>query len=296
MKLQAGDLSMLRRLEEVVGRDPLAPYGRGDADQATPATVPAPEASGSESKKGSVEGKAEGPPETKAAQQGGTASKKLYEVFREGVVSLRAKTEEALNEHPQVAQRVRVALILAVLAALLCGGLALLLRAITPRHSPRPKPPALSAGLSEKDARARVAVLDSQGSLVEGSLSDAYKAELAWPPELARRHGIDPEGDRGLAACVDALKPTVRISTSGQPGVFDERIVRAMAAHVDRPVIFSFSNPAAGRAEVDRALLGSDLVSRRRGTGQRGSVERGHRFTGEDLVGDLPALRGEGAF
>jgi malate dehydrogenase (oxaloacetate-decarboxylating) len=38
-------------------------------------------------------------------------------------------------------------------------------------------------------------------------------------------------------------KPTVMIGVSGQPGMFGERIVRAMAAGVTRPVIFPLSNP-----------------------------------------------------
>lgn len=46
-----------------------------------------------------------------------------------------------------------------------------------------------------------------------------------------------------LLDIVKAVHPTVMIGTSKQPGAFTEDIVKEMAAHTERPIIFPISNP-----------------------------------------------------
>ncbi len=102
------------------------------------------------------------------------------------------------------------------------------------------------AGLSGAELAGAIALLDSQGLLVEGRADpEAYKLEFAWPRELAAKLPIDAAAHGDLAKVVEAIKPTVLLGTSGQPGVFDEPVVTAMARHCQRPVIFPFSNPTS---------------------------------------------------
>jgi malate dehydrogenase (oxaloacetate-decarboxylating) len=102
------------------------------------------------------------------------------------------------------------------------------------------------AGLTGDALIQSVAVLDSGGLLVASrDISDAYKLAFSWPVELAKANGLDPGGSLQLLDVVHALKPTVLIGTSGQPGAFTEEVVRAMADGCERPAIFPFSNPTS---------------------------------------------------
>lgn len=111
-------------------------------------------------------------------------------------------------------------------------------------------------GLQESDLQQAIAVLDSNGLLVDDNdYSDEHKNAFAWPAALAAHHGLAAGNNRGLFDVIRALRPTVLIGTSGQPGAFDEKSVRAMAAGVARPVILPFSNPTSYAEAIPADLL-----------------------------------------
>jgi malate dehydrogenase (oxaloacetate-decarboxylating) len=90
-----------------------------------------------------------------------------------------------------------------------------------------------------------VAVLDRSGLLVDdGKPMDEYKRALAWSAERAAALDLGRAGERGLLDVVRKFRPTVLIGVSGVGGAFDETVVREMAKHVERPVIFPSSNPS----------------------------------------------------
>jgi malate dehydrogenase (oxaloacetate-decarboxylating) len=97
-----------------------------------------------------------------------------------------------------------------------------------------------------------------------------------------------------LATIVEHLRPTVMIGVSGQPGIFTEAAVTAMAAASDRPIIMALSNPTSRAEATPQDLLdwsdGRALVA----TGSPFSdVERdgiGYRISQSNNVYVFPGL------
>ncbi len=99
-------------------------------------------------------------------------------------------------------------------------------------------------GVAEAERSGVVAVLDRNGLLVDDAkIIDPYKRELAWPAALAAKFGLADTRERLLLNVVRAYRPTTLIGVSGVGGAFGEQVVREMAAHCERPVIFPSSNP-----------------------------------------------------
>ena len=102
-------------------------------------------------------------------------------------------------------------------------------------------------GLSREDASARFWLVDTGGLLTDdmGEPLRDYQAPYARPAaEVKRWRRNGPEGAIDLAEVVHQVKPTMLIGASTAAGAFTEPIVREMARHCDRPIIFPLSNPA----------------------------------------------------
>ena len=111
----------------------------------------------------------------------------------------------------------------------------------------------VNAGLSESEARAQFWAVDRDGLLVEGDpTARKEQRDFARPKaDVASWGGGRPIS---LHEVVARIKPTVLIGVSGQPGVFTEDVVRAMAGGTARPVILPLSNPTS-RCEASPADL-----------------------------------------
>jgi malate dehydrogenase (oxaloacetate-decarboxylating) len=86
-------------------------------------------------------------------------------------------------------------------------------------------------------------------------IADEHKRPFAWPRSLAAARGLGPQEPRDLLAVVRAVRPTVLIGTSGEPGTFTEEVVREMARHVERPLVFPLSNPTSQSEAVPADVL-----------------------------------------
>ncbi|MBN2369787.1 MAG: NAD-dependent malic enzyme [Vicinamibacteria bacterium] len=107
------------------------------------------------------------------------------------------------------------------------------------------------------EALAEACVLvDSRGLLADDrEIRDEYKRPFACPAAVAARLGLGSDRPRDLAAVVRAVKPTILVGTSGQPGVFDGSLVRDMASRIERPVIMPLSNPTSKSEAIPADLL-----------------------------------------
>ncbi|MEU0586388.1 NAD-dependent malic enzyme [Streptomyces sp. NPDC006132] len=94
-------------------------------------------------------------------------------------------------------------------------------------------------GLDREEATRRIWCLDRQGLLRQSTegLRD-YQQPYARPDD---EWPDDRPAD--LPGVVEHVHPTVLVGTSTRHGAFTEDVVRAMARHVDRPVVLPLSNP-----------------------------------------------------
>lgn len=101
---------------------------------------------------------------------------------------------------------------------------------------------AISAGLQEEgltaeEARQRFWFVDSKGLVTTQRGDKLAKHKLLFARDEA------PIGS--LLDAINQVKPTALIGVSGQPQTFTETVVKAMASHVERPIIFALSNPTS---------------------------------------------------
>lgn len=125
----------------------------------------------------------------------------------------------------------------------------------------------VQAGLSEQEAVRRCWLVDRDGVLhdrMDGLLS--FQQPFARPWAEIAGWDDDADGVVELVDVVDRVGPHALVGVTGQAGIFSEAVIRAQAAHVDRPMVLPLSNPTP-RAEAipsdvldwtdGRALIGT---------------------------------------
>lgn len=111
------------------------------------------------------------------------------------------------------------------------------------------------AGLSETEARSKIYAFNRYGLLVEGGRGIKQSQQ-----QLVRKRAdiagwkLDGGEDISLLDVVRNAHVTVLAGVSAQAGAFTEEIVREMARHTARPIIFPLSNPTS-KAEAAPADL-----------------------------------------
>lgn len=117
-------------------------------------------------------------------------------------------------------------------------------------------------GMEPAEAKKRFYLVDKQGLLFEDTpgLTPKQKTFTRQRAEFANAGELTD-----LLSVVKAVHPTVMIGTSTQPGAFNEAVVKEMAAHTKRPVIFPLSNPTklaeAKAADLLKWTAGRALVA-----------------------------------
>ncbi|MGX6492335.1 malolactic enzyme [Weissella cibaria] len=98
----------------------------------------------------------------------------------------------------------------------------------------------MQQGLSEEEARKHFYMVDRQGLLFD---DDETLTPEQKPFARSRSEFESADELTDLLSVVKAVKPTVLVGTSTNPGSFTKEVVEAMVANTDHPKIFPLSNP-----------------------------------------------------
>jgi malate dehydrogenase (oxaloacetate-decarboxylating) len=104
----------------------------------------------------------------------------------------------------------------------------------------------MEEGLSEEEARQRFFIVGRYGLVTEQTPNlEAFQQGFLQDSSRCADWKLDEAGRISLLDVVRNAHPTVLVGVAGQPGMFTEQVVREMASHVERPIIFPLSNPTS---------------------------------------------------
>jgi malate dehydrogenase (oxaloacetate-decarboxylating) len=139
-------------------------------------------------------------------------------------------------------------------------------------------------GLSEEQARSRIYAFNRYGLLVEGGkgIRSEQQPLVRKREEVAGWKLLPASAETGSISLLDVVcnaRITVLAGVSAQAGAFTEQIVREMASHTPRPIIFPLSNPTSQSEAVPADLF--------RWTEERAVVGTGSPFPPVEVNGKL---------
>lgn len=110
-------------------------------------------------------------------------------------------------------------------------------------------------GLTEKEARSRVFMINSRGLVVESmsGLKD-FQQKLAQADQVIKDWDIT-SGTASLEQTVAFSKTTVLIGVSAVGGLFTQTIIEQMAQNIEKPIILPLSNPTSKAEALPADIL-----------------------------------------
>jgi len=117
----------------------------------------------------------------------------------------------------------------------------------------------IDAGVPAMEAIRQFWCVDTHGLLTTdmGDRLHDYQAAYARPASEVRSWRTSSASPSGidLAEVIRQVRPTMLIGLSGMTGAFTESIVRMMARHTERPIIFPLSSPSSCAEAVPADLI-----------------------------------------
>lgn len=111
-------------------------------------------------------------------------------------------------------------------------------------------------GITEKEARDRIYMIDRNGLLVEGMTGLLpFQQKLLKSKQAIANWQCESKDMVSLKDVIKNLHPNALLGVSGQVGIFTEELIREMAAHVAQPIIMPLSNPITHSEAVPTDLM-----------------------------------------